>query len=57
MYGLNLFHSYEKEVTEVIKKLEEIYSKIRVTWGKKHYYLGMDLDLTDEGKDRSSMEE
>ena len=31
MYGLNLFHSYEKEVTEVIKKLEEIYSKIRVT--------------------------
>ena len=40
----------EREVTKAIKKLEGVYGEIRVTHRKKHYYIGVDLDLTDKGK-------
>ena len=43
------------ELTNVIKNLEEIYGKMRVTHRKKQDYLGMNPDLTDGGKVKLSM--
>ena len=35
--------------------MEEEYVEIRIIWGKKHDYLGMDLDYSSPGKPKISM--
>jgi hypothetical protein len=51
-----LSHEDENEVTKIIKWLKEIYGDdMRVSRGKKHDYLGMDLDFTVAGELRATM--
>ena len=47
---LKISHKDEKEVTEFIKDLGEIYgNKLTVTRGKVHSYLGMHFAFTKNG--------
>ena len=43
--NLKISHHNGWEVTNIIKWLGKIYSDIKVKQGKKHHYLGMDLDF------------
>ncbi len=46
-----------KVVTEVIEKIEEQFGKMTVTRGKKHVFLGMDIDYLENGTARIGMVE
>ena len=52
---LKFSHKDPAEVTKVIKWLEAKYGKLSVSRGKRHDYLGMDLDFSDLGKVMVSM--
>ena len=52
---LKISHLDEMEVTRIIEWFKGIYGKVRVSRGKKHDYLGMNLDFTEKGKLRISM--
>ena len=43
---LNISHVKISEVTRMIKWLESQYGKLRISRGKVHDYLGMDLDYS-----------
>ena len=45
-------HKDPKVVDSVIKDIEEKFSKITVTRGKKHNFAGMDIVFKDEGTAR-----
>jgi hypothetical protein len=53
---LELSHVDDKEVTKMIVWLKNIYGNdMRVSRGKKHDYLGMDLDFTEPGQVKITM--
>ena len=52
---LKISHHDPKEVSKTIKKLEQIYGKMKVTRGDKHDYLGMKLDFSSPGVVRIDM--
>jgi hypothetical protein len=53
---LNLSHMDNKEVTKTIDWLKSIYEEyMRVFRGKKHDYLGMDLDFANKGEVKITM--
>lgn len=52
---LKISHKYDIEVTKIIQWFESIYGNVRVSRGKVHDYLGMNLDYTDRGKVKISM--
>ena len=43
-------HVDKKVVDEILKKLEERFGEVTVTRGKKHTYIGMDIDFLSEGR-------
>ena len=43
------------EITNIIKWIGKIYVDIKVKCGKKHHYLGMDLDFEQKGVVNVSM--
>lgn len=53
---LKISHVNPNVVTALLKYLERIYGKLRITCGKKHEYLGMEFDYSVPGKVRVSME-
>ena len=42
---LNILHKEPAEVTKLLDYLEKIYGPVAVNRGRKHTYLGMDLDF------------
>ena len=52
---LKISHCDGCEITEIIKWLGKIYGDIKVKQGKKHRYLGMDLDFEQKGIVKASM--
>ena len=53
---LNILYVDEKLVTWIIKWMKSVYDKdMRVSWGKKHNYLGMYLNLSVLGEVRVTM--
>ena len=55
MDDLKISHKDPEEVTVMIAYSESIYGIMTVKSGKKHTYLGMDIDLSDIGKSKISM--
>eukprot|EP00804_Cyclotella_cryptica_P029637 CCRYP_019028-RA/>CCRYP_019028-RA protein AED:0.31 eAED:0.31 QI:0/-1/0/1/-1/1/1/0/180 len=53
---LKVSHVDEKEVTKIEKWLKGLYGNISVSRGKKHTYLGMQLEYTNKGKCLVTME-
>ena len=45
----------DKEVTKRIEWFKSIYGKVKVSRGKLHQYLGMDMDFGEKGKLKMSM--
>ena len=52
---LKISHRNPRVVTALIRKLTEIYGKLRVSRGEFHDYLGMNLDYRERGKVRIEM--
>jgi hypothetical protein len=52
---LKISHKKEAEVMEIEHWLRKLYGNISVSRGKKHTYLGMDLDYSVNGKCRVNM--
>ena len=46
---LKISHENGWEITKIIKWLGKIYGDIKVKRGRKHHYLGMDLDFHNKG--------
>ena len=46
---LKISHKDLQEVTNMIAYLKSIYGEMTIKCGRKHTYLGMDIDLSDEG--------
>jgi hypothetical protein len=42
-------HAHDKVVTDVIEKIEARFGKMTVTRGKKHVFLGMDIEFYENG--------
>ena len=56
MDNLKISYMDEKEVTQIIERMKILYGKdIRVSWGKKNDYLGMDLYFSILGKVRVTL--
>jgi hypothetical protein len=54
--GLKLSHMEKNEVTQTIERLKSIYGQdMRVSRGKKHDNLGIDLDFTNPGEVKITM--
>jgi hypothetical protein len=53
---LKVSHADDKEVTKIEKWLKGLYGNVSVSRGKKHTYLGMQLEYTNEGKCLMMME-
>ena len=47
---LKISHASAKEVTKMIKRIEDLHGEVRVKRGKIHDYLGMTLDFAEVGK-------
>ena len=47
---LKISHIDAKEVTKRIDWFKSIYGKVKVSRGKLHQYLGMDMDFGEKGK-------
>ena len=54
---LKISHDNNAVITEVINWLESIYGQLDASRGDKHQYLGMDLDYSETGKVKISMEQ
>ena len=52
---LNISHVDGEEVTKMIGWFKSIYGKVKVSRGKLHQYLGMDMDFGEKGKLKMSM--
>ena len=46
---LKISHVDSKVVDDIIKMLESIYGPMTISRGKKHTYLGMDFDFSEDG--------
>lgn len=53
--NLKVSHKFAREVIKFLSWLKGIYGDIKFTQGKKHDYLGMDLDYSDAGVVHVSM--
>ena len=53
---LKISHNSDDVISDVITWLESIYGQLDASRGTKHQYLGMDLDYSDGGKVKISME-
>ncbi len=53
--NLKVSHVDPKQVTEIIEWLKTIYGDLKVSLGKMHEYLQMDLDFTTSGEVKLSM--
>ena len=54
---LKISHDSDDAISDVITWLKSIYGQLDASRGMKHQYLGMDLDYSDEGKVKISMEQ
>ena len=52
---LKISHEDGWKITKIIKWLGKIYGDIKVRKGRKHHYLGMDLDFLNKGAVEISM--
>ena len=52
---LKISHKDEKVTEEVLLWLESVYGEIRTTRGKKHTYVGIDLDFSNDGEVKVNM--
>ena len=52
---LKISHAQHTEVTKMIGYLKRIYGELTISRGKKHEYLGMELDFSDSGKVKFTM--
>ena len=52
---LKISHQDGWEVTKIIKWLGKIHGDIKVKRGRKHHYLGMDMDFEERGVVKFSM--
>ena len=52
---LQIWHVDDKEDTKRIDWFKSIYGKVKVSWGKLHQYLGMDMDFGEKGKLKMSV--
>eukprot|EP00957_Ditylum_brightwellii_P032859 2491532-Ditylum_brightwellii.AAC.1 len=52
---LKISHAEAAEVTKIIQWFESIYGNVRISRGKHHDYLGMNLDFSEKGKVKISM--
>jgi hypothetical protein len=54
---LKISHMSRRIVEDIIKIIEERYGKMTVTHGKKHTYVGMDIEFTGNGQVKIFMKE
>jgi hypothetical protein len=54
---LKISHHTDAAITTVIRWIESIYGTLDASRGDKHQYLGMDLDYSEVGKVKISMEQ
>ena len=52
---LKILHRDSKQVTKLILYLKKVYGEVRISRGKKHEYLGMDLYFSTPGVVKFSM--
>ena len=57
MDDTKISHHEPKVITEVISKIEEQFGKMVVTRGKKHNFVGMDVEFMDNGTVKILMKE
>ena len=53
---LKISHDSDGAISEVITWLESIYGQLDASRGTKYQYLGIDLDYSEAGKVKISME-
>ena len=54
---LKISHASDTAITDTIAHQSRIYDTLTASQGDKHQYLGMDLDYSDHGKVKVSMEQ
>ena len=54
---LKISHDSNDAISDVITWFESMYGQLDASQGTKHQYLDMDLDYSDEGKVKISMEQ
>ena len=54
---LKISYHTDVAITTVVRWLESIYGTLDASCGSKHQYLGMDLDYSEKGKVKISMEQ
>lgn len=53
---LKISHKHKHVVQRVLKYLEDAYGKLSVLGGKRHTYLGMNIEYMDDGSVEIGME-
>ena len=48
MDDLKISHMEPKVVSEIIKAIEDKFGKMTVTQGKKHSYVGLEIEIVDK---------
>ena len=57
VYNIKILHKNKEEVTKFVEYMKEIYGEnMPVIRGKKHTYVGMDLDCSSPGEVIVSMD-